>query len=337
MERTASDSEGHSAPASEGRPSPSSAADRRRKEHYSELKIYEEMGAAVRSSIEEFLQPLLSPPDADFVVKLIMKDDFFPRFMTMANGLADACCQKLVKIIRASTRLATVREAPTPELAKRIRDASFKPLDTILANYSGTIKRVDVTSKNIDKIRDELRKAAKTEAASEGGGAADAGAADGSSESWATDEELSRQHERLIQAKTLAYVKMVEYLTALQGLPDALLAYGCDKCFAGEVNYELEVEQVGQVKGALRNKQANAVETLRRVMTLTKTDLEQEKAFIVANIEQDKVHQALEGMLEAKFEERNKAEKKFKRVIALLVISFLAIVLAFLWVILKKF
>ena len=336
MERTASDSAGHSSATSVRRSASSSGPGRRSKEHLSELKVYEEMGEAIRSSIEEFLQPLLSPPDSDFVVKLIVKDDFFPRFMTLANGLADACCQKLVKIIRASTRLATVREAPTPELAKRIRDASFKPLDTILVNYSGIIKRVEVISKNIDKIRDELRKSAKAEAGSEAAVATDAGRPDGLPESWATDEELSRQHERLIQAKSQAYVRIVEYLTGLQALPDALLAYGCDKCFAGEVNYELEVEQVGHVKEAVRNKQTNAVETLRRVMALTRTDLEHEKDFIVANIEQGKVHQALEEMLEAKFEERSKAEKKFKRVIALLVISFLAIVVAFLWVILKK-
>ncbi len=300
---------------------------------FSEMNVYSWMGDAVRASLDQFLQPLQSPPDADYVVKLMMQDDFFPRFTAMANGFADNCCQKLVRIIHVSSRIDAVRQTPTPELAKRIRDASFKPLDAILAGYYGAAKKVEVITDNIRKIRNELAQPGRSRPSANAASSADGSG--GSSEAWATEEELARQHERLIQAKSAAYLRMMEYLKHLLELPDPLLSYGCDKCFAGEVNFELELEQVGMVKTTVRNRQINAIETLKRVLVLTKTDLEEEKAFIAANIEQEHLHEALERMLEKKIEDRAKGEKRFKKTVAIVTIVVLLILLVIFWIIYK--
>jgi hypothetical protein len=314
---------GSSEPAGSDSPDFATGGNRPR-ENFSELRLYEVMADAVRSSLDEFLQPLQSPPDSTYVVKVLVRDDFLPKFHSMANALADNCCQKLVKIIRASSRIAAVREAPTPELAKRIRDASFKPLDNILSSYAGAARRAGVINSNIHKIRDAIhRRSTGARPPEEISASPEPTNGAAPAEEWATDEELARQHERLIRAKAQAYARMTDYLNSLQQLPDAIMAYGCDKCFAGEVNFELELEQVAKIKLAFKNKLANAIETLGRVMSTTRSELEQEQVFIAASIQQEQFHHALEEMAAKKMEQKEKAERKFKRIAFIFLFSIL--------------
>ena len=286
-------------------------------EEFPEYIVYESMGLAITSCLNEFLQPFQSTLESTLVLKSMTREDFFPRFFRLANKLTDDCCQNLVAIIRSSSVLAAVRESPVPGLAKRIRDMAFKSQDEILANYFSCAKKIETIYKNINTIRDTLNPSAfapaQPDTTQPGSTAAAEPAAD---KKWATDGELLRQHQALAQAQKQAFSKIAQYMNTLNDLPRSLLAYACDKCFAGEVNYSFEHEQEAACKEAIKLKLANALETFARVGVLAREDVEEERAGILANIEMQKTHQVLEKMWEAKLEAKSHADRRFKRIVA---------------------
>lgn len=299
-------------------------APRHSQEEVAELKVYEAMSGAVISSLKEFLQAFQSTPESTYVLKLMTREDFFPKFHRLANKLAEDCCSKLVAIIRSSSRVANVRVAPPAELARRIRARAFQLLDEILAHYAGAAKRIEVIFRNLRKIRDALEQAAA--AASSGkrmGEASQAGSAGATVESWATEAELGRQEASLLHAQAQAFTCMAQYLKHLNDLPGELLSYACDKCYAGEVNYPLEMEQVSRIQAEIRGSLANAMETLARVSTAAKQELEQEQASHLANVQLLEAHQALDQICEAKIEAKLKAEQRFRKGVAIALVCLL--------------
>lgn len=310
-------------------PSGTKSPARRSKEDFPEMMVYEAMGQAVISSLNEFLQTFQSTSDSALQLKALTREDFFPRFFRLANKMTDDCCQDLVGIIRASSVLPSVREAPVPGLAKRIRDTAFKTLDEILGNYLGTAKRIETIYKNIRTIQDALQKAAVGTPASDTLAAAPAAKTEpAGSEKWATEGEHARQHQALLQSQTQAFSKITQYLNGLQALPAALLAYACDKCFAGEVNFQFEHEQAAECQAGIKNKLANALETMTRVAGDAKQDLEEERSNILANIELQKTHQVLEKIWQDKLEAKLQNEQRFKRIVMVSLTGLVLIVVA---------
>ena len=286
----------------EARPPSSGGSSRLSKEEYPELLVYEAMTGAVVSSANEFLQSFQSTPESTLVLKSMCREDFFPRFFHQANKLTDDCCQKLVQIIRSSS---------------------------ILASYVGAARKIETIYKNIKTIQDELQKPAVGSQPADASPVADPGnqGEPGTVKKWATEDELARQHQSLAQAQTQAFHRIAQYLNALRDLPGALLTYACDKCFAGEVNYQFEHDQVAACKAAINPKLANALETMGRVGAVAKQDLEEERSHIMANIEMQKTHQVLEQMWEAKMEAKLHEEQRFKKIATVALVSLALIVI----------
>ncbi|MBI2947887.1 MAG: hypothetical protein HYY23_09580 [Verrucomicrobia bacterium] len=306
-------------------PPGSSGLSRHSREDFPELMAYEAMGGAIVSSVNEFLRTFQSTSDSMLNAKAMTRGDFFPRFYRLANKMTDDCCQNLVQIIRASSVLPSVREAPIPGLAKRIRDTAFKSLDEILASFVGAAKKIETINRNIGTIRDALEKAAAgTPPAATAETAPPAEAVPAGKQKWATEDELARQHHVLLQAQNQAFVRIVQYLNNLPPLPGALLAYACDKCFAGEANFQFEREQVAECQAGIKNLLATALETMARVAGEAKQDVEEERTNILANIELQKAHQVLEKMWQDKMEAKLNEEQRFKRIVKL---SFAGLVL----------
>ncbi|MBI2948405.1 MAG: hypothetical protein HYY23_12240 [Verrucomicrobia bacterium] len=278
-----------------------------------EFRLYESLASVVITRLQQFLQPFQSSPDSIYVFKAMRREEFFTQFSRLANQLAGDCCQSLVQIIQRSSRLAVVREAPASHLAKRLRETAFPALDALLVSYAGVAKKIAVLSGNIKKIRAELEKAA---------GPGETGA---TVEPWASEEELTRQEARLLQAQSQAFGTIAHYLNHLDDLPDALLAYACDKCCAGEVNYALEQEEVARIQADIRSALANARETLARVGASTRQELEQEQASQSANVQLEQAHEALEKICEGKIEARQKAQARFRKMVITALVCLLII------------
>ncbi|MBI4663682.1 MAG: hypothetical protein HY735_33185 [Verrucomicrobia bacterium] len=309
------------------------------KSDFPELMVYAAMGDAVASSLNEFLLTFQSAPESTLVVQSMTREDFFPKFYRLANKMTDDCCQKLVKIIRSASVIPSVREAPVPSLAKRIRDTAFKILDNILAGYVGSAKKIETIHKNIKTIRNALdHPTGSPQSADPSPADPGADAAGSGGKKWATEDELVRQHQTLLHAQAQAFFRIAQYLKAMIDLPGALLSYSCDKCFAGEVNYQFERDQVAAVKAAISLKMANALETLGRVGVAARKDVEEDRANVLANIQLQQTHQALEKIWEQKMEAKLKAEQRFKKqvttalagllLIIVLVVVFFAFIVA---------
>lgn len=300
-------------------------APRRSQEEIAELRVYEAMSGAVISSLQQFLQPFQSTPDSTYVLKAMTREDFFPKFHRLANELAQDCCSKLVTIIQSSSRVALVRGTAPSDLAARIRATAFQPLDDILAHYAGVAKKTGVISRNIKTIRDALEQAAASKSPGKKNGEDSRAGTGGSAtmEPWATETELGRQEASLLQAQAQAFTRMAQYLKRLNELPGALLSYAADKCYAGEVNYPLQLEQVARIQGEIRGYLTNAMETLARVSTAAKHELELEQASQLANVQLAKADQALERICEGKFEAKLKAEQRFWKGVILALVCLL--------------
>lgn len=294
-------------------------------EDVTELKVYGAMSEAVISSIQEFLQPFQSTPESTYVLKALTREDFFPKFYRLAQKLAEDCCQRLVQIIKSSSQIAIVRGAAPADLGKRIRDTAFKPLDEILGHYAGVAKKIEIICRNLRTIREEL---GKKEAQ---GGLGHTAQKDGTIvEPWASELELGRQEASLLQAQAQAFTRMAQYLKHLNELPAALLAYACEKCYAGEVNYPLQLEEVSRIQAEIRSHLANAMETLSRVSTAAKQELKQGQASFMANVQLEQVNHALEEMYEAKIDAKLKARQRFRKWAAIATVCFLVFTFALL-------
>lgn len=285
-----------------------------------ERRVYQSMGDVVTASIQEFLDVFKSRLDA---ASPITREDFFPKFLSRANKLAEDCSQGVVRIIHASTRLSQVRGTSAPDLAKRVRGAAFKSLDGILSRYFGAAKNIQVIYDNIRKVRDGLEAAA-------GGQPPEALAgqtSDGSGEKWATEEELARQHRNLLQAQSQAFTQVVQYLKGVNDLPGAILNYACDKCFGGDVNYQIESEEVLACQSAIQKKLAVALETLAQAGVTAAKDVEEERRNILMRVEMHKTDLMLDKVWEEKLEAKRKRAQKIKRIVAVSLACLIALIL----------
>jgi hypothetical protein len=282
-----------------------------------ERRPYLAIAAAVMGSIDQFLQPFDSGVGATYGLGSVRREDFFSRFFHQANSFTDECCHKLVKIIHAFSVVPAVRDAQASALAKRIRDIAFQPSDQILAAYLGGAKKIEIIYGNIKKIRDELERAgtpdtpAATQVQPEN---VNSGPEPAASQTWATHDELIRQHDNLHKAQTQAFAHIVQYLTALNQLPQRLLSYACDKCFAGEVNAAFEQEQAAAVLAELQPKLRIALDTVGRASANAREDVEQERKGVQSRIEMGMTDAMLSKFWEDKIEEQQKAHDKWKSI-----------------------
>ena len=212
------------------------------REDFKRLHIYESIKEAITNSVDQFLRPFLMEPDSASGLRLMRLNEFFPSFYGQANRFADNFCQTMVKIIRSSSIVESVQQTPTPALAKRVRDVSFKLLDDVLSQYAGAAKKIHVLGGNLETIRQEMEKT-KTMAGIE---QPVSNNADSNSEKieWANEARFEEEGSRLLQAKTIAFAQIIEYLKALQTLPQASVIYACEKCFGPEVSFDLQGDQI---------------------------------------------------------------------------------------------
>jgi hypothetical protein len=282
------------------------------KEDLERLRVYEQIGEAVETAAAEFLRPFEIHPEAASGLRLLALNDSFSSFVSQANRFSDTCCQLLVKVIRSSTLIPSVRETPTPGLAKRIRDISFKHLDEILGHCAGSAKKIDVLAGNVRKILEAMENPASAPAPIEKIEPSGTGSP-GEEEEWATQERLEYENARLLQAKTRAYAQIVEYFNGLLALPSTSVAYAADKCFGVDVSYEFQTEQIEELMKFMEPRLIMAIGAFERVASMEKGDLELAKAKIRSEKEHDNVHVALERALEEKLVQQEKTDRKSKK------------------------
>lgn len=281
---------------------------------------YQMMGEIVTTRIQEFLDLFQSCSASD---PQITREDFFPKFLGRANKFADDCCQGVVGIILKSSRLSPVRGTSSSDLVKRVREAAFKPLDGILGRYYGIAKNLQVIYDNIRKVRDGLEAAAMEDQSLE---TTQNEVVEGNEQEWATDEELVRQHRNLLHAQSQAFAQMVQYLGKLNELPGVLLAYGYAKCFGGDVNYQLESEEVLASQAAIQNRLAVALETFVRIGGTAKQEVEEEQRNILMRIQMHKTDLMLDKVWEQKLEAKRTRAQKVKKIAAISLASLVALI-----------
>lgn len=295
------------------------------KQDFKRLHIYESIKETIVTTVDQFLRPFLMDPDSASGLRLMRLNEFFPSFYGQANRFADNFCQTMVKIIRSSSIVESVQQTPTPALAKRVRDVSFKVLDRVLSQYASAAKKIHVIGGNLDTIRHEMEKA-KTMAAI---GEPVSNKANSTSENieWATEGRFEEESNRLLQAKIIAFAQIIEYIKALQTLPEASVIYACEKCFGPEVSFDLRGDQIEEATKFIEPRVAMAVEAFERVSMLEKDDLQLATTKLRTEFEQDRILSALEHALEHKSEADSKADKKFKKTMMLFVVFCVCVVI----------
>lgn len=259
----------------------------------------------------EFLKPFQLPPESTAELKLLAMLDAFPAFVTAANRFTDACCQNLVKIIRSSSVSSAIRQTPTPDLAKRIRETAFGPLDEILSHVAAAAKRIEAINESLQKASDQSARADALRAigADELASASDSGALASSGSPLSADQESAR----LYKAKHAAFGKMIEYVKAIQSMPEAAMSYSAGKCFGAEVNYEFEKEELAEFLQQVQPRITVAVLAFERAARVEKTQLEEQKARVAATKEEQVYFDALQVALEEKLEQQARSQRQFRK------------------------
>jgi hypothetical protein len=128
-------------------------------------------------------------------------------------------------------------------LAKQIRETAFEALDGILVDYVNALNQIHVDLKDAasnfsdSSILGEALKAAAIGRVAGGFGGSGkllgtVGAIAAVGKEAMKQRALVAQQKQLeAQAKSLAFSKILEYLKAVEALPENLLDYGCAKCF----------------------------------------------------------------------------------------------------------
>lgn len=129
-----------------------------------------------------------------------------------------------------------------------------------------------------------------------------------------------------MQLKAQAYSKMIEFIHALDDLPARVLSYAYDKCFAADVRFDLEAEQTTKIRLEIQSRRVNAIETLGRVTALTQEELQRAAAAFQHNLEEEKLHLALEKMAEIRLEQKAKAQEKHKKLLYTALVGALVLV-----------
>lgn len=293
---------------------------------FSEIQIYEKIRIGIETPLRNFLTPYQIGPESTSELNLLRMDDFLPGFVTAANKFTDTCCQNLVKVIRASSESASIRETPTPELAKRIRDTSFAKLDEVLAHINSTAKKVEILHENIAKLKEEVERSTVLETI----GVQTPGPRSSSGSDSDKDRDpaaaVDEENARLLKVKMAAFAKIIEYLKLLRELPESAMSYACGKCFGAEIDYELEREQVAEIKKQTDNMVAMAIGAFERAAGAEQNQLQDYKSRVAAAKEESAYFAMLQKALEEKMESRQISSQRFRKLLLMTVLICLAVV-----------
>jgi hypothetical protein len=218
-------------------------------EDQSSPQAYQAMAEAVRDSMAELLVPFHAVNHGPGDLPPMSADEFFQKFLVYADKFTDKCCQDFSRVLRQASRQPEMRGMPTLQLAKQVRLIAFEGLDKILLSYVEALTGLhmdlrQVTNSLADSsvLGEALRGAAIGQVAGglgQGGkllGTIGALAAAGN-EATKQQALLDRQRQIELESKNLAFAKIVEYLRAVEAMPENLLDYGCAKCFGGELDF----------------------------------------------------------------------------------------------------
>jgi hypothetical protein len=270
---------------------------------YQRLMVYEKIRVALETAVLDFLKPYQIPAESNAQLQLFGMLDFFPTFVNSANKFTDSCCQRLVKVIRSSALSTDIRLTPTPDLAKRIRDTAFGELDGVLGSIASATKRIEATNESLIKLSERVE---RTEALHTMG-------VDEMPAAAATPDESEEEvRARLFKAKVAAFAKMMEYTKTIRKVLDSAIDYTASKCFGAEVNYEIQREQAQELKKKIEEPVALAASAFERAAHLEQSNLAEQKAQVVAQLQEKAYFDALEKVMEKKMERRLQSEKRFR-------------------------
>lgn len=290
---------------------------------FREALTYQMIGQAVQTSLERFLETLQIEMVSTSSVASKTRQDFFPKFFNLANRMADECCQELVKIVRASSRNPAVREAPTPALARRIRDTAFDSLDQILVSYGKITQKISIVADNIRKVEDQMKGSAAARPAAVKPDRGLSNLESANAPRWANDEELARQHVNLRRTQSQAFARIMQYLQTVEQLPESVLAYACDKCFPGQVDFELLRAHGAEIKQAIHARLGHALESMGQADLKSHLELQRELTRILSDIAMEKTQVALERLIEKRLEEKSQIRNRLKKIgLGILIVLF---------------
>ena len=158
----------------------------------------------------------------------------------------------------------------------------------------------------------------------------------GSAGQRANREELDRLDLGYSRARSQAYRKIAEYLQALSTFAKPLMDYASDKCFAADVIFELENEQISRIQNETRDKIENSIHTMTQVLVTAKGDLDRAASLLTGNRQDERFHAALERMVEHRLEEKTVSEARFKKAVVLVILISTVIVIGLVWIVLKQ-
>jgi hypothetical protein len=249
-----------------------------------ETSGYDAMAHAVKAAIEELLIPFRVASDSRQLLREMSSDEFFRKFLVYADKFTDQCCHELSKILRQTSVSPEVRGTPTLELAKQVREIVFERTDKILISYVDSLEQINLglgeAARNLSdsSVLGEAMKGAAIGRVA--GGFGETGKVLGAVGAIAAAGEeatkqlalLEQQHKLGEEARDLAFSKIVEYLKAVEALPENLLDYGCAKCFGGQIDFSKQALAVEQVRGSTKDKMRQSLE-----LTLTLQQIEREE------------------------------------------------------------
>ena len=163
---------------------------------------------------------------------------FCQEFLVYADKVTGQCCQDFSKIMRQASLVPEVRGTPTLQLAKQVRQTVFEALDNTLVSYVATLKQIHMDLKGVastfsdSSVIGEAMKGATIGRVA--GGFGDSGKVLGAvgaiaaagNEAMKQGSLLAQQKQLEAEAKNLAFSKILEYLRAVEALPE--------KCFGGK-------------------------------------------------------------------------------------------------------
>jgi hypothetical protein len=235
-------------------------------------RLYSAMANVVRSAVTNLLQPFMAVSSARELLQTTSAEAFFEKFLVSADTFTAECCQGFAQLIRELSNVAEVRATPTIVLAKQVRQVVFENPDAVLTAYVQALAQANV---EILHTANQLRDTSVLDAGLKGvalgqlaGGFGQSGKSLGmfvgllkAGEAALAELNLQLQQVNLIlEARQLAYRKVLDYLTAVSVLPEAILDYGAAKCLGGTVNFQQQREALASISTHCAAQWAKAIE-----------------------------------------------------------------------------
>ena len=232
---------------------------------------YEAMAEAVKTSFEQLLIPFHAASEPHGLLRDMTTEAFFQKFLVYADKFTGQCCQDFSKILRRASVVPEVRGTPTLQLAKQLREVVFEMPDKILVGYVGALRQINLDLMGVagsiadtSVLGEAMKGAAIGRVAGGFGetgkvlGAVGAMAAAGQ-EAMKQAALLEQRKQLEAQATGLAFSKILEYLKAIEALPENLLDYGCAKCFGGQIDFSRQAQAVQQIQASNKPKLEQAL------------------------------------------------------------------------------